>query len=115
MHTTDTEHKEEQVSHNTTKNEDTVEENKSSLPATKDEDLLQSNTSNSDTAEEKKTSLPETQGEDLSHSTTNNDPSVPEYPGLRIAIPSVLSVCLAVFLTALVSKDAFKSPQRPQY
>lgn len=29
-----------------------------------------------------------------------------EYPGLAVTLPTVLSVCLAVFLTALVSPSA---------
>lgn len=33
----------------------------------------------------------------------SSDTDVAQYPGLKIVLPTVLSVCLAVFLTALVS------------
>lgn len=33
----------------------------------------------------------------------DSDSDEVQYPGLKVVLPSVLSVCLAVFLTALVS------------
>ena len=33
----------------------------------------------------------------------SSDTDIAQYPGLKIVLPAVLSVCLAVFLTALVS------------
>ena len=36
-------------------------------------------------------------------SVQNSDSDETKYPGLKIVLPTVLSVCLAVFLTALVS------------